>query len=62
MNTNTITKSVLAAIALVGLGLVVLANIHTDILPLFGMVVSYGAAVVILALAATDTTRSKRLN
>ncbi|HVU16070.1 MAG TPA: hypothetical protein VHD32_04060 [Candidatus Didemnitutus sp.] len=62
MNTNTITKSVLAVGALVGLVAVVLANVHADILPLFGMVVSYGAAVVILAIAASDTNRRKRLH
>ncbi|HEY4302675.1 MAG TPA: hypothetical protein VGM73_17525 [Candidatus Didemnitutus sp.] len=62
MNTNTITKSVVGAVALLGLVLVTLANIHADILPLFGVVVSYGAAVVILAIAATDTTHRKRLN
>ena len=62
MNTNTITKSVIGAAGLMGLLLVVLANIHADILPMLGMIVSYGAAVVILAIAATDNHHAKRLN
>jgi drug/metabolite transporter (DMT)-like permease len=61
MNTNTITKLAAAALGLVGLAFVGLTNIHADYLPLLGIVVSYGAAVVILAIAAMDTKRRKRL-
>lgn len=62
MNTNIVTKSALATAALLGLGAVALTNVHADILTLLGMVVSYGAAVVILAIAASDTNRTKRLH
>jgi hypothetical protein len=62
MNTNTITKLVLAAIGLSGLAFIGLTKIHADYLPILGVVVSYGAAVVILAIAATDTRGRKRLS
>jgi hypothetical protein len=62
MNTNTITKLVLAAIGLFGLALIGLTKVHADLLPLLGAVVSSGAAVVILAIAGSDTNRRKRLN
>ena len=62
MNTNTITKLVLAATGLFGLAFIGLTKIHADYLPLLGEVVGYGAAVVILAMAATDTKRRKRLS
>jgi hypothetical protein len=62
MNTNTITKLVLAAIGLFGLAFIGLTKIHADYLPILSDVVSYGAAVVILAIAATDTNRRKRLS
>jgi len=62
MNTNTITKSVVAASALMALGFVGLTEIHADCLVLLGKVVSFGAAVVILAMAASDNGRTKRLS
>jgi len=62
MNTNTITKSVLISTGILSLGLLGLTQIHADFLPLLGRIVSYGAAVVILVIAATDTNRVKRLN
>jgi len=62
MNTNTITKSVIATTALIALGFVGLTELHADCLQVLGEVVSYGAAVVILAIAATDTNRRKRLS
>ena len=62
MNTNTITKLVLAATGLLGLAFIGLTKISADYLPILGDVVSYGAAVVILAIAATDTARRKRLS
>jgi hypothetical protein len=62
MNTNTITKLVLAVVGLLGLGFMGLNKVHEDVLPLLGTIVGFGAAVVILAIAASDSHRRKRLS
>ncbi len=62
MKNKTITKIVLAALGLSGLAFIALTKIQTDYLPLLGKIVSFAAAVAILAMAATDNTRVKRLN
>lgn len=61
MNTNTITKLVVGAIGIVALVVLGLTQVHADVLPLAGFIVSYGAAVVILAIAGSDNHRGKRL-
>ena len=61
MNTNTITKLVLAATGIISLGFLGLTKIHADFLPILGLIVSYGAAVVILVIAASDNYRRKPL-
>ena len=62
MNTKTITKIALAVLGLGGLAFIALTKIQADYLPLLGKIVSFTAAMAILAMAATDQTRVKRLN
>ena len=59
MNTNKITKVILATVAVTGLSFVGLTQIHANYLPMLGVGVSYLAALVILALAAFDNGRAR---
>jgi hypothetical protein len=62
MNTKTITKIVLGAVGAGILATIALTKIQADCLPLLGKIVSGAVALAILAMAAFDHGRSKRLN
>jgi hypothetical protein len=63
MNTkNNQVKLTLAIVALSGLSLIGIKHIHTDILPMFGIALSYVVALGILGLAALDNRGERRLS
>jgi hypothetical protein len=62
MNTKTITKIVLGVFGAGILAAIALTKIQADCLPLVGKIVSGAAALAILAMAAFDHGRTKRLN
>ncbi len=62
MNTKTITKIVLGTLGAGILAAIALTKIQADWLPLVGKIVSGAVAVAILAMAAFDHGRTKRLN
>lgn len=62
MKTTTLTTIILTAVALSGFAFLGLTEAKADFLPTVGTAIGYAAAVVILALAATDSRRTKRLS
>jgi hypothetical protein len=62
MNTKTITKIVLGVFGAGMLAAIALTKIQADWLPLLGKIVSGAVAVAILAMAAFDNSRAKRLH
>ncbi len=62
MKTTTLTTIILTALALSGFAYLRLTEAKADFLPAVGTAIGYAAAVVILALAATDSRRTKRLS
>jgi len=62
MTTTNLTKLALGTISLIGLAIVGLNHLHTDLLPMFTVGLSYLVALGILGLAAYDQRAGKRLS
>jgi lysozyme family protein len=62
MNTTNLTKLALVTIGLTGLAIVGLTHLHTNLLPMFTVGLSYLVALGILGLAAYDQRAGKRLS
>ncbi len=58
---NNTTKITIATIALTSLLLAGVTHLHTDVLPMLGVVISYVVALGILALAGLDNKSARRL-